>query len=177
MPLPTTPDELAAALIVTLVLAALAAVAVGRGVLLLLDTVNNIRRGRRSMSSAAAPAAAASAPFRVEPEPEREPEPAAAPAEPPPAPAGKLYTEEQIERLKEEAREAGAARALGLLLGRQIVEEPQRTAAMELLFGKRGRRWQRLGPLIEEARAASSPPAEEARLVPINGGDRGHVEL
>lgn len=177
MPTPTNPDEFAAALIVVLVLAALALVLAGRGLLALVDFVNTIRQGRRITSTAPAPAPAPAAPFRVEREREREPAVLVEPAEPAPAPAGKLYTEEQIARLSEEAREAGAARALGTLLGRQLVEEAQRTAAMELLFGTRGRRWQRLRPLVEEARAAAASQVEDARLIPINGGDRGHVEL
>ncbi len=49
--------------------------------------------------------------------------------------------------------------------------------AMELLFGPRGRKHQRVKPLAEAAAASVAPPAAEARLIPINDGQRGHVEL
>jgi len=98
-------------------------------------------------------------------------------APPVPAPDQKLYTAEQISTLQEQAREAGAAEALGRLLGRQLVAADDRTQAMELLFGPRGRRHQRVCPLVEAASASVAPPAAEARLIPISNGDGGYVEL
>ncbi|HMQ30904.1 MAG TPA: hypothetical protein PKD53_09255, partial [Chloroflexaceae bacterium] len=60
---------------------------------------------------------------------------------------------------------------------RQLLDAGDRTQAMELLFGPRGRRHQRVRPLVEAAAASVAPPAAEARLIPISNGDGGHVEL
>jgi hypothetical protein len=116
-------------------------------------------------------------PFHQEREPEQEPERAGQGAPLARLPEQKLYSAEQICTLKEQVHEAGAAEALGQLLGRQLLDANDRTQAMELLFGPRGRRHQRVRPLVEVAAASVAPPAAEARLIPINNGDGGHVEL
>jgi hypothetical protein len=48
---------------------------------------------------------------------------------------------------------------------------------MELLFGPRGRRHQRVRSLSEAAAVSVAPPAAEARLIPIRNGDGGYIEL
>jgi len=118
-----------------------------------------------------------SAPFRQEREPEREPERPGTAEEATPAAPGKVYTPEQIRTLEDAAEERGRAEALGKLLGRQLVDPADRGVAMELLFGPRGRRHQRVRPLVDAAAASVAPPTAEARLVPVNDGERGHVEL
>jgi hypothetical protein len=45
-------------------------------------------------------------------------------------PAGKLYTPEQIQTLAGQAEERGRAEALGMLLGRTLLDENGRTAAI-----------------------------------------------
>jgi len=118
-----------------------------------------------------------SAPFRQEPERERESERPETVDAAPPAASGKLYTPEQIRTLEEAAEERGRAETLGKLLGRQVVDGSDRGVAMEVLFGPRGRRHQRVRPLVDAAAASVAPPAAEARLVPINDGERGHVNM
>lgn len=116
-------------------------------------------------------------PFPQEREPERERERPGTEAEPLALPAGKLYTAEQIAALTGQAEERGRAEALGMLLGRLLLDENDRGTAMELLFGPRGRRHQRVRPLVEQAAARVAPPPEPARLVGINEGKEGHFEL
>jgi len=91
-----------------------------------------------------------------------------------------VYTPEQIERIKADAKLAGAAEAFGLLLGAghlaAAVNGDQLTAAKRLVFGTSGRRMSAANKLIATAAASVAPPAE-ARLVPVNDGERGHVEL
>lgn len=84
-------------------------------------------------------------------------------------PQGKLYTTEQIATLTGQAEERGRAEALGLLLGVGLVEGEARAQAMELLFGPRGRRHQRVRPLVDAAAAEVAPP-ESARFVAVNDG-------
>jgi hypothetical protein len=181
---PRDPDAFAAALIVVIVLGALALVALGR--LLLWVTgwpiwrqliVNHSAQAGADYGKHGNDAPPRSAPFPQERElePERELAEQLAPALP--AVDGKLYTAEQIAKLQELAREDGAAEALGRLLGRQLLDADDRTAAMELIYGPRGRKHQRVRPQVDAAAASAVPPAAHARLVPINDGDRGHVEL
>jgi hypothetical protein len=119
------------------------------------------------------PPAAAPSPvpaFRQEPEPEREPEPGGTDYELPPLPAGRLYTDEQIATLRAQAEELGRAEALGLLLGVGLVDAEGRAQAMEALFGPRGRRHQRVRPLVDAAAARVAPPPEAARFVNVSDG-------
>jgi len=112
-----------------------------------------------------------------EQEPERERERAEPTPEPPALVDGKLYTHEQIAVITAQAEEHSAARALGLLLGRQLLDSEDRAVAMELLFGPRGRKHQRVRPLVDAAAAEVTPAAAEARLVPISDGREGYIEL
>lgn len=114
-------------------------------------------------------------PFLLEREPEREREPAERGAEPAPQPAGKIYTADQIATLTAQAEERAVARALGLLLGRQLLGEGDRAEAMVLLFGPRGRKHQRVRPLVDAA-AAEVTPVAEARLIGVNEGKDGYIE-
>jgi hypothetical protein len=118
-----------------------------------------------------------SMPFPQEREPEREREPAERAPEPLPLVDGKIYTAEQIAALTAQAEERGAARAVGLLLGRQLLDGEDRAVVMELVFGPRGRKHQRVRPLIDAAAAEATPPAAAARLVPVNDGREGYIDL
>lgn len=182
--LPDSPDELFGAIVIVAVLGAVALVTLGRLALWVsgwplwrYSPVNNSAQARDDYGSAGGEASAPAALFRQEREPEQEPERAELAPSPASPPDQKLYTAEQIRTLQEQAREAGAAEALGRLLGRQLVAAEDRTQAMELLFGPRGRRHQRVRPLVEAAAASVVPPAAEARLIPIDNGEGGHVEL
>lgn len=106
------------------------------------------------------PQGAALFPQEQEPEPERER--AGTAEEAPPVLSGKFYTAEQISTLQEAAREAGAAEALGRLLGRRLLDADGRAQAIELLFGPRGRKHQKLRPLVEAAAASDDAPARSA---------------
>jgi hypothetical protein len=182
--LPDSPDELFGAIVIVAVLGAVALVALGRVVLWVcgwpLWCRPPVKGSAQACDDYVPPgkdASTSAAPFRQERELEPEPELAEQADPPAPAPNQKLYTAEQISILQEQAREAGAAEALGRLLGRQLVAAADRTQAMELLFGPRGRRHQRVRPLVEAAAARVAPPAAEARLIPISNGDGGYVEL
>lgn len=73
--------------------------------------------------------------------------------------------EPQMEPLEEElsldrsVRDPAVAEALGQLLAAGMLTEDRRTSAMELLFGPRGRRWQRVRPIIEAAHEQGRPLA------------------
>lgn len=182
--LPDTPDELFGAIVIIAVLGAVALVMLGRLALWVsgwpLWRRPSVNRSSSADSNYVAPsedASPSSASFRQEREPEQEREQAEQTEAPMSPPNQKLYTPEQIHTLQDQAREAGAAEALGRLLGRQLVTAEDRTQAMELLFGARGRRHQRVRPLVEAAAASVAPPAAEARLITINDGNGGHVEL
>jgi len=182
--LPDTPDELFGAIVIIAVLGAVALVMLVRLALWVsgwpLWRRPSVNRSSRAGEDYVAPgdnASIPSAPFRQGREPEPEPALAEQVEPPAPLPERKLYSAEQIRTLQEQAHEAGAAEALGRLLGRQLLDANDRTLAMELLFGPRGRRHQRVRPLIEAAAASVAPPAAEARLIPINNGDDGHIEL
>ena len=182
--LPDSPDELFGAIVILAVLGAVALVILGRLALWLSGwslwrrpSVNSSSQARADYGSTGECTSPSNASFLQEQEPEQEPERAEQAAPPAPPPDQKLYTAEQIRTLQEQAREAGAAEALGRLLGRQLLDAGDRTQAMELLFGPRGRRHQRVRPLVEAAAASVAPPAAEARLIPISNGDGGHVEL
>lgn len=147
------------------------------GVLRPAQGVNHIMGPASDYVAGPEPAGVPVPPFPQEREPEREPGTGGTAYEPPPLPAGKLYTPDQIATLESQAEERGAARALGLMLGRQLVDGEDRALAMELLFGPRGRRHQRVRPVVDQAAASVAPPAEAARLVPIAEGREGHFEL
>ncbi len=182
--LPDSPDELFGAIVIVAVLGAVALVVLGRLALWVcgwpLWRRPPIKRFAQTRDDYVAPGEDGPPPATLFHQ-EREPEPERELAERPALPASpldqKLYTTEQISTLQEQAREAGAAEALGRLLGRQLVAAADRTQAMELLFGPRGRRHQRVRPLVEAASASVAPPAVEARLIPISNGDGGYVEL
>lgn len=117
-----------------------------------------------------APAPAPESRSRQEPEPEREPERAEPEPEPKPAPKGKIYTDDQIDRIKKYAEDRGAARALGLFIGRGLLDPGQQPELMELLLGPRGRRHQAVRPIVDKAIKEGTPEAEPARLVSVNDG-------
>lgn len=182
--LPDSPDELFGAIVILAVLGAVALVLLGRLALWVSGWplwrhggVNRSAHSDDNYVPHSGDTARPSTPFHQEREPEPEREPAEQPAAPSSAPEQKLYSAEQIRTLKEQAYETGAAEALGRLLGRQLVAAEARAQAMELLFGPRGRRHQRVRPLVEAAAASVAPPAVEARLIPVRNGDGGHVEL
>lgn len=86
-------------------------------------------------------------------------------------------TASDINRLLEEAREQGAARALGTLLGADLLVDGGRSRAMEALFGPAGRRHTRVRPWVAEAEGAARAArpdelaGEEApRVVTVNAG-------
>lgn len=182
--LPDSPDELFGAIVILAVLGAVALVILGRLALWASGwpiwrrpSVNSSARADEDYVAPPGDTSPPAEPFRPEREPEQEPAQTEQAEAPTPPPDKKLYSAEQIRTLQEQAREAGAAEALGRLLGRQLLDASDRTQAMELLFGPRGRRHQRVRPLVEAAAASVAPPAAEARIIPINNGDGGHVEL
>jgi hypothetical protein len=181
--MPQTPDEFAAALFVLIVLGALLIVGVGRLVVWVVSAVerrravNDYARATADYVAPPAKGAALVPPFPQEREPERERERAERPAEPPPPLVGKVYTPEQIATLTGQAEERGRAEALGMLLGRLLLDENDRAVAMELLFGPRGRKHQRVRPLVDAAAAQVAPPPEPARLIGVNEGKEGYIEL
>lgn len=166
-----TPDELAAVLFVGIVLTGLALVGAGRLVVAAAVMAERVKHSRSAESGYVAPVLdrpVTKNPFHQEREPEREPEPGDLAPEPAPAPAGKIYTADQIATLTAQAEERGRAQALGQLLGRGLVVD--RATAMELVFGPRGRRHQRVRPLVDQAAAAVSPAPEPARLIGVSDG-------
>jgi len=182
--LPDTPDELFGAIVIIAVLGAVALVVLGRLALWVSGwplwhhpSVKRSVQERDDYVSLGEDSPPPAALFHQEREPEQEPERTEQAAPPAPSLDQKLYTAEQISTLQEQGREVGAAEALGRLLGRQLVAAGDRTQAMELIFGPRGRRHQRVRPLVDAAVASVAPPAAEARLIPISNGDGGYIEL
>lgn len=185
--LPDTPDELFGAIVIIAVLGAAALVLLGRLAL----WVAGWPIWRRPSVN---PSDQAGAPYgeqgdeessdilvsRQETDAETETESPSETIAPALAPGAMVYTPEQVERIKADAKLAGAAEAFGLLLGAghlaAAVNADQLTAAKRLVFGTSGRRMSAANKLIASAAASVSPPTE-ARLVPVNDGERGHVEL
>jgi hypothetical protein len=111
---------------------------------------------------------------------EREPEYTHEPATEPDVelhePTKTTYTEAQLEREKRTARDQGAAEALGVMSGLGLLTKERESEIMERLYGKRGRRWQTVRPLIEQARAAVNPPEREPIKVLAGKQDEYEVE-
>jgi len=185
--LPDTPDELFGAIVIVAVLGAFGLVLLGR----LLLSVSGWAIWRCPPVNSSAQAGASYGEkgegehpkilvSREETEAEMEMESPAETIAPPVALGAMVYTPEQIERIKADAKLAGAAEAFGLLLGAghlaAAVNGDQLTTAKRLVFGTSGRRMSAANKLIATAAASVSPPTE-ARLVPVNDGERGHVEL
>jgi hypothetical protein len=87
-----------------------------------------------------------------------------------------------VNALRQEARAA----ALGALLAHGLIKEGKRTEAMRAVFGKvTGDAYTRAAGAVkrhEQQVAATLPPVETAepeppRLIPVNGGKEGYIEL
>lgn len=104
--------------------------------------------------------------FALEREREREREPAPNGVKAPVQLNGTLYTPEQLDRIKRRVRDDGAAEVIGLALATGMFPVGQRTAVMEAIYGKRGERWQKAQPAIDDAMERFAPP-EPARVTPV----------
>lgn len=164
--MPKTPDEFAAALFVLLILGALLLVGLGRLVVWLAGLPKTVKRSRKQSIDYVAQSdqgGETKTPFPQEREPEREPEPLEPAPLPRPEVNGKLYTDKQLEKLKRDERDHGAAEAVGLFLAWGLLPLERETEAMEALYGPRGRRHQAARPIIAAAVEASAP----ARVTPL----------
>jgi hypothetical protein len=186
--LPDTPDELFGAIVIIVVLGAVALVMLGRLILWVTGwpiwrqlSVNHSTRAGANYVAQRAEAAPVSRVSRLETETEAEAENASEIHMPALPPGAMVYTPEQIERIKADAKFAGQAEAFGLLLGAghlaAAVNADQVTAAKRLVFGTSGRAMNAANKVIASVAAQVAPPAPAARLVPVNDGERGHVEL
>jgi len=192
--MPTTPDEFAAALFVLIVLGALAIVGIGRLVVWVVGAVEQARGVKVSPPPAPRPArdyVAQPAP-RVESDAfppvgtgtgtgtgtdagTREREPAAEET-----PYIRM-TREQYEKLKARVWLEGAASAFGTLQGRGALAELERleqlTEAKRAIFGTSNRRLTAANKLIAQAAAKAAPADDDLRLVPVDNGDGGYIDL
>jgi hypothetical protein len=182
--MPKTPDEFAAALFVLIVLGALVTVALGRLVVWIASAVERARsvkgstvrvrdyvtseRWRDDYSDAVSRGGKSETVKSAETETPRN--------APTPAPAF------DVNALRLELRAA----ALGSLLAQGLIVPGKRTEAMRAVFGKvTGDAYTRAAGAVkrhEQQVLAMLPPVEEVepeapRLVPVNGGKAGYIEL
>lgn len=103
---------------------------------------------------------------------------------PPPGAAETAYirvTQKQLDEVKARAFLEGAAHAVGTLQGAgyldAVVSAERLTDAKRAVFGGSGRRLNSANALIAQAAAKAAPAEEDRRLVPLDGGQGGYIEL
>lgn len=117
-------------------------------------------------------------------EAERETEDDAETYTPPPGAAETAYirvTQQQLDQLKARAFLEGAGHAFGTLQGAgyldAVISSERLTDAKRAVFGGSGRALTTANKLIATAVAKAAPAAEDGRLVPVNGGREGYIEV
>jgi hypothetical protein len=82
-------------------------------------------------------------------------------------------TPAELDRMLVEARHEGAARAVGILVGADLLPADRRAKAL-IAVGIEGRRYTRLKPLVDSAQAAARtdapPPVDPPRMVKVYEG-------